>query len=682
MENRQLLINKKNIKRKMLLTIFTPIVVISILLLGATYYTFRTNSFEIARQVSEKESIKLASDIKEVINGYSNIVSSSKMMIQTNMGDNIENIEGLTNNQLIRIFDYSGDITSSWIYLETNGNTYNAHYVKDGQSKVKKPLNNEVLNKTKEYLANHEEYLSEPYLLDEDYFITYSQAIKTNNGKGIIAIDINLKDLQKYTNEKTLFETGFMRIISNDGYIITHPNYERVGKYSGELDENGQGKYLEYIKNGEVNTGTEYSKALGENTFKSIAPIKIGGTYWSAGTVVRQSEIMRDSNRLLRTILIIGLIIIVGIGLLIVFVAYNISNPIKEVTVIANKISSLDIRDNVPQELMAREDEVGFLSKAFQSTIDSLKAFVTDSNKNSHRLLTYAQDLSMKSQHSASAADEIARAVEEIAHGATDQASNTEHAVLNINELSELLVENQNALNSLNEAVERVSTLKNEGTENIYDLLEKTKINQNSTKEIGNVIMNANESAEKIAEASQKIRDIADQTNLLALNAAIEAARAGESGRGFAVVADEIRKLAEQSNAFTVDITSVIYDLNSKTEQAVETMENMNKIVEEQSLSVHNTSEKFDGIAEAIERTKEIIEQLNESEKIMESKKDNILEVMQNLSAISEENAAGTEEVNASVEEQTASMAQIASASEELSDLANEMKKTITKFNY
>ncbi len=73
---------------------------------------------------------------------------------------------------------------------------------------------------------------------------------------------------------------------------------------------------------------------------------------------------------------------------------------------------------------------------------------------------------------------------------------------------------------------------------------------------------------------------------------------------------------------------------------------------------------------------------LNKSGHEMKVKRDEIINVIQSLSAISQENAAGTEEASASVEEQTSSIEEIANASEALAQLANDMQESVAKIKY
>ena len=194
--------------------------------------------------------------------------------------------------------------------------------------------------------------------------------------------------------------------------------------------------------------------------------------------------------------------------------------------------------------------------------------------------------------------------------------------------------------------------------------------------------MNTNEKAMEIEKASKMIKKIAEQTNLLALNAAIEAARAGESGKGFAVVADEVRMLAEESNKFTGQIQKVIKELTDRTESAVETMDKMNDIVASQSKCVDNTAEKFNEILNKLDSSITGLSKIKISSTEMENQKEDLLEIMHNLSAIAEENAASTEEVAASAEEQSSIISEFKQAIDTLVELAVQMKKNIGKFKY
>jgi methyl-accepting chemotaxis protein len=233
---------------------------------------------------------------------------------------------------------------------------------------------------------------------------------------------------------------------------------------------------------------------------------------------------------------------------------------------------------------------------------------------------------------------------------------------------------------ALNESTRKIDILKEEGLDVLGDLVQKTQITNSAINEIMDVIEKTSGSANAIETKSKNIKSIADQTNLLALNASIEAARAGEVGRGFAVVADEIRKLAEESNAFTDEIEMSIHELTERTSLAVRKMKDVARVVDDQAAGVTSTNTKFDGIAESIKTTIDVLENLNESGRLMEGKKNEIIAILENLSAISEENAASTQEASASVQEQTRSMEEISSASELLAEFAEEMQVAISKF--
>lgn len=366
--------------------------------------------------------------------------------------------------------------------------------------------------------------------------------------------------------------------------------------------------------------------------------------------------------------------------ILAIIITASITKPVSIAVEHINEVANYDVSSDIPIEMANRKDEIGILIKAIDVTKQNLRNIVGVIIENANTVASSSEELSVTTNEVLMASNEVARTIEDIANGASSQAKDTEEAVYNINELGNLIIEDQRQLVDLNSAINQVSILKEEGIEEIKQLVEKTEVILLESKTINEVIINANKSADQIAKSSEMIKNIADQTNLLALNAAIEAARAGEAGRGFSVVADEIRKLAEESNRFTQEIALVIGELMTKTEDAVYTIKNISDVIDAQAKSVKNTESKFKGIDSAITITKEAIQFLNETGKLMDHKKVSIISIIENLSAIAEENAAGTEETSASVEEQNASMTQIAETSNELATLAEAMSESVSKF--
>ncbi|QNU65445.1 methyl-accepting chemotaxis protein [Ruminiclostridium herbifermentans] len=517
--------------------------------------------------------------------------------------------------------------------------------------------------------------------------ITQALPIIDSSGNfiGIVAVDIDIAILQKLI-ESIDFGSGYSTIFSPKGVFLAHSTKADL-VMTNVVDLDAANNYLiDRIAKGEEFDIVDNSAVTGEKTLKIFVPISFEGTNtnWSICIITYHKYFLATFYTLLKMFAFVAVFILVlTLVVLSIVIKKTVTKPIFSIVEVLKRQAALDFSFYEKSEAVkycSRHDEIGIIVNALKTMEDSVKDFVANTSKWAQQIAASMEELTVTAQQAALSSDEVARTIQEIARGASEQAKDTEVASINIEELGSILEQDVDLIKELNDAALTIDERKEKGLSILKELVEKNNMNNNAAKIVFKIIISNNESADKIENASQMIKSIAEQTNMLALNAAIESARAGEAGKGFAVVADEIRKLAEQSNLFTSEIELIINELKLKSQDAVDTMKNLKGLGDSQAECVKNTEAEFALIANSIDSVKNIVEKLNSFAELMTDNKNKIIELTQNLSAISEENAAGTQEASASMEEQAATIGEISNSGQELAIVAKELHKQIMKF--
>ncbi len=528
-----------------------------------------------------------------------------------------------------------------------------------------------------------------PYEVNGKKYILVTQAlpIVDSSGKfiGIVAVNIDISGFQKYI-ESMNSESGYSTILSTKGVFVAHGRKSDI-VMTNVVDIDSKNSYLiDRIAKGEEFDIVDNSAVTGEKTIKVFVPINFEGTdtNWSICSITYYKYFLSTYYILLKMLAVIAmLVLVITLVILTIAIKRTVTKPIFSIVEVLQRQAALDFSFYEKSEAVkynSRHDEIGMMVNALKAMEDSVKEFVVKTSKSVQQIAASSEELTLTAQQAAISSDEVAITLQEIARGASAQAKDTEIASNNIEELGGILEQDVDLIKELNAAALTIDERKEKGVSILKELVEKNNKNNNAAKAVFKIIMSNNESADKIENASQMIKSIAEQTNLLALNAAIESARAGEAGKGFAVVSDEIRKLAEQSNLFTNEIKLVINELKLKSQEAVDTMKNLKGLGDSQAECVKNTEDEFALIATSIDSVKDIVAKLNSFAELMTDNKNKIIDLTQNLSAISEENAAGTEEAYASMEEQSDTIGDIANSGQALAAVAEDLHKLIMKF--
>lgn len=325
-----------------------------------------------------------------------------------------------------------------------------------------------------------------------------------------------------------------------------------------------------------------------------------------------------------------------------------------------------------------QDDEIGQISRAISSLVISFTDIIKRIKTAAERLFDFSKMFISRFETISESITNVNTTVDEIANGATAQASETQavnEKILNIGSAIETTSMNMDMLAQSAQKMRDYNITVNETLNELGEISIKT---QQSVDAVQEKTTATNKSVLEIRSATDMITEIASQTNLLSLNASIEAARAGEAGRGFAVVADEIRKLADQSGESAARISAIIKELIDNSNSSVAIMNQMSEIMGQQNEHLDVTKNVFRSLNCEIDSVAGAVDSITNEVEQLDMLKNDVMGSMENLAAIAQENAASTEETSAAMQELNQIVLECREKTEEMLGLADNLMESTT----
>ena len=658
------------LKNKMLFLIGSPMLLVIVILTFVSYSYSKSLLVNESRETMLAYAQKYASDIETIISEKKNYVEISANNISKEQKKGkilLDDLTYLTNNVEGALDFYVG--FNDKTFFDGSGWIADASFDPTSRSWYQGAMGQDFA------------YVSDPYIsvTDNNVVVAISYKLNYNNqATGVLGADISMKDFEDLVKNIKMNDSGKASLMNKNGAFIINDKYTLNDNISS-IENGALSDVANKLSSGQIEFLS--AKSDGVNNFYAIAPVK--NTTWAIVLEAPVNEVIKASNELALFMAIIGIICVLLLLVIIFFIANSISTPIIKLSECVQSMVEYDftLSDTSPSVIYSKnKDEIGVISRALITVKKTIRDIMIQITDTANQVSASSEELTASSDQSAVTSRNLTRTVEDISNGAIMQADDMQKGAEAMQVMDNALNANELIIETLDSTIKEVSSAKERGIHTIAQLIKATEKLKDSAENVHAVILNTNDRASQISSASNMIKSISDQTNLLALNAAIEAARAGEAGKGFAVVAEEIRKLAEQSNRFTEEIQEIVQGLMEKVTETVNIMELVGGTVAEQNEKVNETKELFHLISDELDKNMNEMNNLNHSVKELESTKDSLVGIIENLSALSEENAAATQEASESLNSQLDSSQEVAAASAALADLAQDMIEMINKF--
>jgi twitching motility protein PilJ len=172
----------------------------------------------------------------------------------------------------------------------------------------------------------------------------------------------------------------------------------------------------------------------------------------------------------------------------------------------------------------------------------------------------------------AATSDRVKEQSDNVIEVATAEQKEVEKTAAELSETSESMLRIAKLARACAEAADKATKSTASANESVTDTVTGITAIRETIRETEKRIKRLGERSQEINRVVNLINTIAERTHILALNASMHAASAGEAGRGFVVVADEVQRLAESAREATLEISTLVNNIQVETADTVATM--------------------------------------------------------------------------------------------------------------
>ncbi len=340
-----------------------------------------------------KKSIEVyAADFSDLVTDTEHVVEAAKNTLSQISEENIATMNMVLNSALKTVYHSELNFINAWIYVfppddVSVGSLYIAENYHDDVIDFKTEKIKNFYDKFpwfREVPKEEKIYWSEPYQDKETKKIVVTCLIpfsflEQSDFNGLIALTVDLSDIQNSINEFSFYETGKLLLLSRSGLYVTHPNPEIALKMTiFELAKKINlpelavvGKKLAEGKSGQVQIPT--SSVVGGPAIFFYMPIK--KMNWGVCLVYAREELLRPIRQFQIVVGISMLLCMLLLLFVINLISRNSTNQLIKLGNVAEKYGKGDFSDKFSD--MPLSTDIGRFAKALANMKKNLLEYIT-----------------------------------------------------------------------------------------------------------------------------------------------------------------------------------------------------------------------------------------------------------------------------------------------------------------